>query len=431
MTQPGLTEWDEDVATSPDEEYAALVRAIRWATGFGLLFVQCTPAEGEQLIERVRADVAEKTVEALRLETEIDDLYETLAAQPGIDQTNVLFISGLEKSLTPYIQAGYGSEGDYYALDKIPKILGQLNLQRERFKERFKLCFVFLAPRYAMKYFIRRAADFFDWRSGVWEFVSPQETLQQETQRVLQEGDFQQYLNWTPQQRRERCLIIEDLIAEGDQSDEEISQLWIEQGNILMADQDYNTAIASYDQALVIKPDDSAAFYNKGNALSALGRKEEAITCYDQALAIKPDYDKAFHNKGTALYDLGHKEEAIACYDQALEFKPDDHLAWNNRGNALSDLGRYEAAIQSYDKALQFKPDFHLGWYNKASCYGLQGGVEETIAALQKAIELNPDYREKAKTDSDFDPIRDKAQFQAFLREQFLLGLNTSHEGGG
>ncbi|MCG8365211.1 MAG: tetratricopeptide repeat protein [Pseudanabaenales cyanobacterium] len=431
MTQPGLTEWDEDVATSPDEEYAALVRAIRWATGFGLLFVQCTPAEGEQLIERVRADVAEKTVEALRLETEIDDLYETLAAQPGIDQTNVLFISGLEKSLTPYIQAGYGSEGDYYALDKIPKILGQLNLQRERFKERFKLCFVFLAPRYAMKYFIRRAADFFDWRSGVWEFVSPQETLQQETQRVLQEGDFQQYLNWTPQQRRERCLIIEDLIAEGDQSDEEISQLWIEQGNILMADQDYNTAIACYDQALAIKPDNSAAFYNKGTALDDLGRKEEAITCYDQALAIKPDYDKAFYNKGTALYDLGHKEEAIACYDQALEFKPDDHLAWNNRGNALSDLGRYEAAIQSYDKALQFKPDFHLGWYNKASCYGLQGGVEETIAALQKAIELNPDYREKAKTDSDFDPIRDKAQFQAFLREQFLLGLNTSHEGGG
>lgn len=157
---------------------------------------------------------------------------------------------GLEKSLTPYIQAGYGSEGDYYALDKIPKILGQLNLQRERFKERFKLCFVFLAPRYAMKYFIRRAADFFDWRSGVWEFVSPQDVLQQETLKVLLEGDFQQYLNWTPQQRRERCLIIEDLIAEGDQSDTEISQLRFEQGNILMADQNYETAIASYDKAL-------------------------------------------------------------------------------------------------------------------------------------------------------------------------------------
>ena len=417
MTQPGLTEWDEDIATSPDEEYAALVRAIRWAKGFGLLFVQCTPAEGEQLIERVRADVTEKTVEALRLETEIDDLYETLIAFPNINQTNVLFITGLEKSLTPYIQAGYGSEGDYYALDKIPKILGQLNLQRERFKERFKLCFVFLAPRYAMKYFIRRAADFFDWRSGVWEFVSPQDVLQQETLKVLQEADFQKYLNWTPQQRREHCLSIEDLIAEGDQSDEEMRKLRLEQGNILMADQDYNTAIASYDQALAIKPDDYQAWNNRGRAMSDLGQKEAAIQSYDQALQSKPDYYQAWYNRGIALSDLGQKEEAIASYDQALAIKPDDYQAWNNRGRAMSDLGQKEEAIQSYDQALQFKPDDHLAWYNKACCYGLQGGVEEAIAALQKAIELNPDYREEAKTDSDFDPIRDKAQFQALLRD--------------
>jgi hypothetical protein len=32
--QHDLTEWDEDVTASTEDEYAALLRAIRWAQGF-------------------------------------------------------------------------------------------------------------------------------------------------------------------------------------------------------------------------------------------------------------------------------------------------------------------------------------------------------------------------------------------------------------
>lgn len=48
MTQPDLTEWDEDLDSLPEEEYAALVRAISWARGFGLLFVQCAQSALQQ-----------------------------------------------------------------------------------------------------------------------------------------------------------------------------------------------------------------------------------------------------------------------------------------------------------------------------------------------------------------------------------------------
>jgi len=195
---------DEDVTASAEDEYAALLRAILWSQGFCLLFVQCPPVEGERLIKRVQECVVEKVVKVLERQHEIEDLYEVVAAYPDIDKTNVLFITGLEKSLVSYIQPGFGSEGDYYAKDTVPKLLGKLNLQRERFKEDFAVCFVFLVPRYAMRYLIRRAADFFDWRSGVWEFVPPKEGLQLSSERILQEADYQQYLSWTPEQRRQR-----------------------------------------------------------------------------------------------------------------------------------------------------------------------------------------------------------------------------------
>ncbi|MBE9140361.1 tetratricopeptide repeat protein [Nodosilinea sp. LEGE 07088] len=391
MAKPELTEWDDDLAASPEEEYDALVRALQWTKGFGLLFVQCSPADGERLIARVRDDLTDKTVDVLRLEDEIDDLYETVKALPDIDNTNVLFVTGLEKSLVPYIKPGYGSEGDYYAKDTVPKLLGKLNLQREKFRETFGLCFVFLVPPYAMKYLIRRAADFFDWRSGVWEFVGSAEEVQQAAQRILQEGDYDEYLSWTPKQRRERMLEIDDLLADDNHSAGEISRLRFEQGNICAADQQFEWAIASYDAALAIKPDKHPALYNKGNALRNLGRYEEAIVSYDAALAIKPDKHPALYNKGNALRNLGRYEEAIVSYDAALAIKPDDHQALYNKGIALRKLGRHEEAIASYDAALVIKPDKHPALYNKGMALGNLGCYEEAVACYDAALAIKPD----------------------------------------
>ncbi|WP_375492208.1 tetratricopeptide repeat protein, partial [uncultured Nostoc sp.] len=117
------------------------------------------------------------------------------------------------------------------------------------------------------------------------------------------------------------------------------------------------------------------------------------------------------------LYAASEYEEAIASYDQALKFKPDYHEAWNNRGNALRKLGRFEEAIASYDQALEIKPDYPSAFYNKACYYALQGNIEKALENLQQAINLNLNkYREMAKTDLDFDGIRENKRFQALIQ---------------
>ena len=113
--------------------------------------------------------------------------------------------------------------------------------------------------------------------------------------------------------------------------------------------------------------------------------------------------------------NLGQYEAAIAAYDQALKIKPDQHEALYNKGIALDNLGQYEAAIAAYDQALKIKPDDSSPVYNKACCYGLQEDVENAIDCLQKAIALDPKYREMAKTDTDFDPIRHDERFRALV----------------
>ncbi|ELS03868.1 tetratricopeptide repeat protein, partial [Xenococcus sp. PCC 7305] len=81
-------------------------------------------------------------------------------------------------------------------------------------------------------------------------------------------------------------------------------------------------------------------------------------------------------------------------------------------------LQRYQEAIASYDKALELNPDKDKAWYNKACAYSLQNNVDLAIENLTQAINLNPEYREMAKTDSDFDNIREKPNFKSLIESE-------------
>ncbi|MDF5709441.1 MAG: tetratricopeptide repeat protein [Nostoc sp. S4] len=108
-------------------------------------------------------------------------------------------------------------------------------------------------------------------------------------------------------------------------------------------------------------------------------------------------------------------QDALRCLNKALSFTPDSSSLWFTKGYALDDLGRFEEAIACYDQATKIKPDNHQAWYNKACCYGLQGNIELAIENLQQAINLNPECGEMAKTNTDFDNIREDRRFQDLI----------------
>ncbi|MBD2136633.1 tetratricopeptide repeat protein [Anabaena sp. FACHB-1237] len=384
-----LSEWDDDLPIDKDEEYQAFLRTLRFTEGFALLFVRCSPASGEQLISKVQADINDKNIEVLKLDKDVANLYAEVEQLPKKNNINILFITGLESALYKYEEAktlaGWSSrETHHYSWEGVPPILISINQQRERFRDKFKICFVFLLPQFAIKYFIHRAPDFFDWRSGLFNFPLDSTTIKQESNLIIEEGTYEKYVNLTSEETNQKIIEIIEII-ENDQIDhEQKAKLFFELGYLQNIKQNYQAAISSFDKALEFKPDDQYAW----------------------------------NNRGISLNNLGRYEEAIASYDKALEFKPDDQYAWNNRGNSLYNLGRYEEAIASYDKALEFKPDYQYAWYNKSCIYALQSNIEKAIENLQTAINLNPDkYREMAKNDSYFDAIREDKRFQFLIQD--------------
>jgi tetratricopeptide (TPR) repeat protein len=263
MSQSSAT---QKLDTSPEGVYRALLRCLKRTKGFGIVFVQCSPAEGNELICRVQEDLSDKKIAVLEFTEPIDNLYDIVANRDDRNDLNILFIKGLEKSLEPYIKPGYGGDGDYYNLDTVPPILSHLNQRREIFRDRLSnICFVFILPTFAIKYIIRRAPDFFDWGSGVFEISNSNKS------RII------------------NSLLYRDNIV---------------LGNLLQDKSRYEEAIKRYEVAIRLKPDSWKAWNFRGIALLQLGRYEESIASFDKALEIKPDYQEAKTNREIALKEL-------------------------------------------------------------------------------------------------------------------------------
>jgi len=124
-------------------------------------------------------------------------------------------------------------------------------------------------------------------------------------------------------------------------------------GNALQALERHGDAVDAYDRALAQDRQAGRAdlWCARGAALKKSGRLDEALASYDQALRLRPDYALAAHYRANVLRALGRTDEAIAGYRRALELGAD---AGEIRF-ALAALGQADApasAPQAYVKEL-------------------------------------------------------------------------------
>ena len=98
--------------------------------------------------------------------------------------------------------------------------------------------------------------------------------------------------------------------------------------------------------------------FNKGADFAKLGDLEKAIALFDKALTLEPDNDMLWVLRGTMLDDLGRYADSLDSYDKALAIKTDYAVAWYSRGVVLRKLCRYSDAIASFDRAILLNPNY-------------------------------------------------------------------------
>lgn len=60
----------------------------------------------------------------------------------------------------------------------------------------------------------------------------------------------------------------------------------VEHGDLRDSQGQYEKAIAAYDNALRIDPDDADAWFNKGTTLTKMGKHAEAARCVETAINL-------------------------------------------------------------------------------------------------------------------------------------------------
>jgi tetratricopeptide (TPR) repeat protein len=87
--------------------------------------------------------------------------------------------------------------------------------------------------------------------------------------------------------------------------------------------------------------------------------------------------------------------------------------------NAYADKGELEKARGLFTTLLEQHPDAWQGHFNAACLEARVGDKERALEHFERAVELEPEKaREFAKTDSDFDSIRDDPRFVSAVAGQ-------------
>ena len=116
-------------------------------------------------------------------------------------------------------------------------------------------------------------------------------------------------------------------------------------------------AIAHYEEAIRLLPENALERFNLGSALAQANRIPEAIIRFEEALRLNPDYAEAHSNLGVALARSDRLPEAIAQFNLALRLKPGYYQAhYNLRPGALEAVGRAAEARAEFDAAERLGP---------------------------------------------------------------------------
>ncbi len=161
-------------------------------------------------------------------------------------------------------------------------------------------------------------------------------------------------------------------------------------GDLLLADNQWEAAIALYQTAINLQPDSASAHFKLGEALLEQQQGEAAITAYRQAIQLNPETFIFHVGLGKALAQQQQWDGAVTAYETAIQLNPNFSWAYHHLGSILQQQQRYDEAIAAYRKELRLNPQFYWSYLHLGDLLLKTHQTEAAIAIYEQAVALNP-----------------------------------------
>lgn len=203
---------------------------------------------------------------------------------------------------------------------------------------------------------------------------------------------------------------------------------------------DLEAALADFDKAAELDPENIKAHINCGSLLIMLGETERGLQNLDELLDMiitshmGLDYiAPVYANRGVAYLQLGDIDSALIAFDKAISANPELWGAYVNRGIAYDKLGSYQSALADFDRASELNPDSAVAYAKAGSIYITRGSYEAALADFEQVLTIqrsNGDKEGELATLRDIGMAYDKLERHSEALASYRRALSLVQEIG-
>ena len=128
------------------------------------------------------------------------------------------------------------------------------------------------------------------------------------------------------------------------------------QGEALARAKENQQALAEFDQAIGLDPNNSKALFGRGLLYQGEQQHQLAIDDFTAANGLEPQQSGPLLARAVSYLALNKAREAALDLDEALQADPQNEQIWTNRGLAYERLGDRTKAASYYGRAVSLRP---------------------------------------------------------------------------
>ena len=176
----------------------------------------------------------------------------------------------------------------------------------------------------------------------------------------------------------------------------QFSAAYVNRGVIRLRQNDYQRAFEDFTRAIEIGNYRVSlwAYYNRGMTYYAQKDFANAITEFNDAIRLNPKFSRAYLIRGLTRFKVGDLEGLVTDSNEVIRIgKPRRFVAfaYNNRAFAFIHKGSLDAAMADCNEALRRNSRLAQAYYCRGQVHLLKGNPETALADFNKAIDLEPD----------------------------------------
>ena len=162
---------------------------------------------------------------------------------------------------------------------------------------------------------------------------------------------------------------------------------------------DYDSALAAFEKAGGLSPEDVMAIYNKGYILLLKGQKDQALACLLEANRCETDVFEVVFHIGQIYMEMDQAGNARPFLEAASRSNNRSGAAFRNLGACLDKLGLTKEAIQAYKSAVKINPADALSLSALGFLYTRRKeSLDVAVVLCEQSVRLDPengDYRHR------------------------------------